>query len=98
MKITKKIDGSTLSLAVEGRIDTSTAPDLEDVLKANLDSITGLEFDFAGVDYISSAGLRVLLSAQKKMNSKGTLRIRNVREQIMEIFDVTGFSDIMDIE
>ncbi len=98
MTISKKLTGSVLDITLKGRLDTSTAPDLDDVLKANLDGVPALVFDFEHVDYISSAGLRLLLPAQKRMNRQGTMKIRNVREQIMEIFDVTGFSDILTIE
>ena len=92
-----KNDGS-LAVALTGRLDTSTAPQLEEKLSGVLDSISELVFDFSKLEYISSAGLRVLLSSQKTMNKKGKMVIKNVSEEVMEIFDVTGFSDILTIE
>jgi len=94
---TKKLD-STLIVGLEGRIDTTTAPELEAGLGASFEEITNLVLDFAKVSYISSAGLRVLLVAQKTMAKQGQMSIRNVSEEIMDIFDVTGFSDILTIE
>ena len=98
MTITKTAEGSKLTVALDGLLDTVTAPDLEKELKASLDGVTALTFDFENLEYISSAGLRVLLLAQKIMNQQGTMKIRNVREVIMEIFEVTGFTDILTIE
>lgn len=98
MTINKKVDGTELTLAVEGRLDTVTAPELEAALKSSLDGIKELVFDFAALEYVSSAGLRVLLSAQKIMNKQGSMVIRNVGEMVMEVFEVTGFSDILTIE
>ena len=98
MTINKKLDGSKLTVALEGRLDTTTAPDLEKELNASYDGVTELEFDFADLDYISSAGLRVLLAAQKKMNKQGGMVIHNAKKEILEIFEVTGFSDILTIE
>lgn len=98
MTITKNLSGSTLTVAVEGRLDTITAPELETTLKSSLDGVTELIIDIEKLDYISSAGLRVLLSAQKTMNGKGKMSVRNVSETVMEIFEVTGFSDILTIE
>lgn len=98
MTINKIAEGNKLILAVEGRVDTSTAPELEEVVNAVDASVTELEFDLAKLDYISSAGLRVLLAAQKLMNKQGAMVVRNVNETIMEIFDVTGFVDILDIQ
>ena len=98
MTITKTAEGSKLTVALDGLLDTVTAPDLEKELKASLDGVTALTFDFENLEYISSAGLRVLLLAQKTMNQQGTMKIRNVREVIMEIFEVTGFTDILTIE
>ena len=98
MTINKTKNNSTLTVAVEGRLDTTTAPNLEAELKSSLDGITELIFDFSNLEYVSSAGLRVLLSAQKIMNKQGKMVIRNVGEAIMEIFEVTGFSDILTIE
>ncbi len=98
MEIRKTVDNEELTVDVNGRIDTTTAPSLEETLKESYDSCNKLIIDFAQVEYISSAGLRVLLSAQKVMGKKGGLVIRNVDEAIMEIFEVTGFSDILTIE
>lgn len=98
MTINKKKDGASLTLAIEGRLDTITAPDLEAVLKEELDGVGDLTFDFSALSYISSAGLRVLLSAQKRMNAQGTMKVTEVGEIIMEIFEVTGFTDILTIE
>ena len=98
MTIEKTENGSELSVAVTGRIDTVTAPELEASLKESLDGITDLTLDFAEVDYISSAGLRVLLSTQKTMNKQGAMKVTHVSELISEIFDVTGFSAILTIE
>lgn len=98
MKINKKIEGTTMTAVVEGRIDTVTVTEAENDLKNSLDGITELILDFKGLDYISSAGLRLLLSLQKTMNQKGTMKIRNVNEIVAEILEVTGFSDILTIE
>ena len=98
MTINKSVTGTTLTVEVEGRLDTMTAPELERVLKDSLQGITELIFDFDGLAYVSSAGLRVLLSAQKIMNKQGSMVIRNVCEMVMEVFEVTGFSDILTVE
>ena len=99
LNITRKGEGTKVEFALEGRLDTVTAPDLEKVLKESLSERTEeLILDFAGLEYISSAGLRVLLSAQKVMNRQGRMTLRHVNETIMEIFEVTGFSDILTIE
>ncbi len=98
MTITKEINGSELNIALEGRLDTTTAPMLEEELNAAIDGITVLVFDFAKLEYISSAGLRILLAMQKKMNKQGKMIIRNVCEDIMEVFEITGFGDILTIE
>ena len=98
MTITKKQDGNSLEIALEGRLDTMTAPDLEKELNASLDAAETLTMNLAGLDYISSAGLRVLLSAHKAMSAKGGMKIRNVNEIVREVFDVTGFADILTIE
>ena len=98
MTINRKKDGAVLMLAVEGRLDTITAPELEAALREELDGVEELIFDFSALEYISSAGLRVLLSAQKQMNGQGTMKVTGVGEVIMEIFEVTGFSDILTIE
>ncbi len=98
MTINKEVKDTALTIAIEGRLDTVTAPQLESELKASLDGMTDLTFDFAKLAYISSAGLRVLLSAQKTMNKQGTMKLINVGEEIKDIFDVTGFADILTIE
>ncbi len=98
MTINKKQDGDNLTIALVGRLDTTTSPQLENDLRGSLDGVKELVFDLADLDYVSSAGLRVLLSAQKVMNKQGSMVIRNVKPDIMEIFDVTGFVDILTIE
>ena len=98
MIINMKQDGTNPVIALEGRLDTTTAPELEAQLKKLLDGAETLTFDFSSLDYISSAGLRVLLSAHKAMSAKGGLKITNVNEVVSEVFDVTGFSDILTIE
>ncbi len=90
--------GTSLIVALEGRLDTMTAPNLEETLKEALEGVEALTFDFEKLDYISSAGLRVLLAAQKTMNRQGIMKVKNANEIIMEIFEVTGFSDILTIE
>ena len=98
MNISKALNGSALTVSVEGRLDTTTAPELEAVIKNELAGVTDLSFDFAKLDYISSAGLRVLLSAQKTMAKQGKMKITGANEIVMEIFNVTGFADILTIE
>ena len=98
MKITKNQNGTSLQVALEGRLDTTTAPDLENELKYCLDDVTEVTMDLAKLDYISSAGLRVLLSVHKALNGKGGLKLINVNEIVGEVFDVTGFADILTIE
>ena len=98
MIINKKQDGSALVVALEGRLDTTTAPELEQELKNSLDGVTDLTLDLAKLDYISSAGLRVLLSAHKTMMKQGQMKVTNASEIVREVFDVTGFSDILNIE
>ncbi len=98
MTINKTQDGSRLEIAIEGRLDTMTAPSLEEEIKNSLEGIKELIFDFKDLAYVSSAGLRVLLSAQKTMNKQGTMTIRNANEEVMEIFEVTGFVDILTFE
>ena len=98
MQINQNLTGSTLTLDIEGRIDTTTAPELEAVLKRSVTSdVQNLIFDFAKVEYISSAGLRVLLAAQKVMKKQGAMTVQHVNDAIMEVFEVTGFSDILTI-
>ncbi len=98
MTITKNRNGTRLELVLEGRLDTTTAPHLEAELKQSVNGVTELALDLGKLEYLSSAGLRVLLSAQKVMNRQGSMVVRNVNETIMEIFDVTGFTDILTIE
>lgn len=98
MNIIKSLEGNTLSIALEGRLDTTTAPQLEAELKQSIADNTELILDFAKLEYISSAGLRVLLAAQKVMNKQGKMVIRNVNDVISEVFEVTGFADILTIE
>ena len=98
MTINQNKNGSKLTLEVEGRLDTTTAPQLDAEVKSSISGITELEIDFSKLDYISSAGLRVLLSAQKIMNKQGSMVIHGASENLMEIFDVTGFIDILTIE
>ena len=97
MTIRKEQNGGALDIAPEGRLDTTTAPELEAELK-NLEGVTELKFDLAGLEYISSAGLRVLLSAQKTMNKQGSMIILNTKPEIMDIFEITGFTDILNIQ
>ncbi len=98
LNIDKNVDGSKLVIKLEGRLDTTTAPQLEEELNGSLSGVKDLEFDLEKLEYISSAGLRVLLSAQKTMNNQGSMVVKNSIEEIKEIFDVTGFSDILTIE
>ena len=98
MTIQTNLNGSTLNVALEGRLDTTTAPQLEAELKESMDGITELNLDFEKLEYLSSAGLRVLLAAQKVMNKQGSMVIRRVNETIHEVFEVTGFIDILTIE
>ena len=95
MTINKTANGPALTIALEGRLDTTTAPQLDAEVKGSLSGVRELTFDFARLDYISSAGLRVLLSTQKVMNKQGSMKITHVNETIMEVFDVTGFVDIL---
>lgn len=98
LKITKQADGSTLTVKVEGRVDSNTAVELDRALNGALDGITKLILDFERLEYISTAGLRALLIAQKTMNQQGTIVIRNVSAAVKEIFEVTGFTDMLTIE
>lgn len=96
MTITKTQEGSKLNVALEGRLDTTTAPNLEAEMRDALNGVTELDIDMASLAYISSAGLRVMLALQKQMNKqKGSMIIRNASEELMEIFDVTGFVDVL---
>ena len=98
MKIEKKLKEKNLVIELEGRLDTTTAPQLEAELKNSLDGVTELVFDLGALEYISSAGLRVLLSAYKTMRGKGSMKITNANELVKEVFEVTGFSDFLPIE
>ena len=98
MTIENTMSGTASVLKIAGRLDTTTAPQLESELKASMGGVELLVLDFAGLEYLSSAGLRVLLSAQKVMNKQGEMVIKNVNETINEIFEVTGFIDILTIE
>ena len=98
MTILKKQDDKTLCLALAGHLDTLSAPQLEAELKASLDGADSLVLDLADLDYVSSAGLRVLLSAHKRMSCKGGMKVKNVNEVVAEVFAVTGFDGILDIE
>ena len=98
MTITKKQNGSTLEIAVEGRLDTMTSPALESELKTCLEGVDSLIMNCEKLDYISSAGLRVLLTAHKSMMSKGGMRLTHINEIVREVFEVTGFADVLTIE
>ena len=98
MTIQRTVNEKKLAIALEGRLDTMTAPELEAALDGALEGVEELTFDFEKLDYISSAGLRVLLSTQKTMNRQGVMKVLHANEMIREIFDVTGFSDILTIE
>ena len=98
LNIKKNVENEKTCFQLEGRLDTVTAPELEQALKEVLDDAGELTLDFGKLDYISSAGLRVLLSAQKQMRQKGSMKLTHVSETIMEIFEVTGFSEILTIE
>ena len=98
LKITKNMNGTELTVVPEGRLDTTTAPELEKELGECMDAAGELTLDFADLEYISSAGLRVLLSAHKAMSKKGGMKIVNANGIVNEVFDVTGFSDILTIE
>lgn len=98
MTITKELNGTNLTIALEGRLDTMTAPELEAELNQSLGNADSLTLDFSKLEYISSAGLRVLLSAHKIMSAKGGMKVTNVNEIVREVFEVTGFADILTIE
>ena len=98
MTISKKLDGDKLIIALEGRLDTVSAPDLEKEAQKSLDGVKELIFDFEKLEYISSAGLRVLLTIQKMMSDKGTMKVTNANDIVKEVFEVTGFGDIITIE
>ena len=98
LNLDKKQENEKLTVVLEGRLDTTTAPELEKLLQESLPGVTELVLDFAKLDYISSAGLRVLLAAQKTMTKQGSMKLQHVNESIMEILEVTGFVDILTIE
>ena len=98
MTINKISDNQNLTVALAGRLDTVTAPEFEAELKASIGGVTMLTLDFAELEYISSAGLRVLLSAQKIMNQQGKMVIKNVNDTIMEVFEITGFAEVLNVE
>ena len=98
MNLTKKINDTELTVAIEGRVDTVTSPELDKLIKESVDGMDSLVIDMKDVEYISSAGLRVLLSSHKLMSKKGGMTVINAGEDIMEIFEVTGFSDILNIK
>lgn len=98
MTINKISDGEKLTVAITGRLDTNSSPKLEAELRQSVDGVSELVFDFSEVEYISSAGLRVLLAAQKVMNRKGSMKLVGVSDEIQEVFEITGFSDILTIE
>ena len=98
MNIVKNKQDSKLTLALEGRLDTTTAPQLEGELSGALDGVTELVLDFGKLEYLSSAGLRVILAAQKRMNKQGRMTVTHVCGEIMEVFEITGFVDILNIE
>ena len=98
MKIEKQLNGSEAILSMEGRLDTTTAPELEAVIDGCAAEIKDLVLDCAALEYVSSAGLRVILKAQKLMNARGSMKLIHVNEMIMEVFDITGFADILTIE
>ena len=98
MTINKISDGEKLTLAIAGRLDTNSSPKLEAELRQSVDGVTELIFDFSEVEYISSAGLRVLVAAQKVMNRQGSMKLIGVSDEVMEVFEITGFADMLTIE
>ena len=98
MEITKTQNGSELTIALEGRLDTNTSKLLEKELRLSIDDITSLIMDLSELEYISSAGLRVLINAQKVMKRQGNMVVRNANEEVMEVFEITGFVDLLNIE
>ena len=98
MTIKTNVNGTAATLAVAGRLDTQTAPELEQELDAIAGGLKELTLDMNGLEYVSSAGLRVILKAQKIMNAQGSMKLTNVADSIMEVFDITGFLDILTIE
>ena len=98
MTIDRNVEGTKTKLKIAGRLDTSTAPELETTIDACISGVEELIIDFEGLEYVSSAGLRVILKAQKIMNKQGSMKIINVNDTIMEVFDITGFADVLTIE
>ena len=98
MMIEKTLNGTSAALKIIGRLDTTTAPELESAVDGCVAGITELVLDCSALDYVSSAGLRVILKAQKMMNAQGSMKLTGVNETIMEVFDITGFADILTIE
>ncbi|MGN0812271.1 MAG: STAS domain-containing protein [Candidatus Coproplasma sp.] len=98
MTVIKNLDGDRLTIELSGRLDTNTSPQLEAELSSSIGGVKQLTLDFKGIEYISSAGLRVLLQAQKIMNTQGSMRLKNVNSGVMEIFEITGFADILTVE
>ena len=98
MTIQKNANGSALTLALEGRLDTTTAPQLEAEINSSIEGVTDLVLDFENLEYISSAGLRVLLATQKIMNKQGQMKLTKVCDDVKEVFEITGFSDILTLE
>lgn len=98
MEITKNLVGTVLTLSLSGRLDASNAQELTNELNASLDGVTELIFDFTNLKYIASAGLRALLAAQKRMSKQGSMKVCHVNESVMEVLEMTGFSDLMTIE
>ena len=98
LDIKKTVENGTACFAISGRLDTTTAPQLEQEIKAVIGELKELTLDFTGLEYVSSAGLRVLLSAQKVMNKQGEMKVKNVSSDVYEILEITGFTDILTIE
>ena len=98
MEVTKTLEGTKLTICVSGRLNTGTSPKLEAVLKDSLDGVETLVFDLSNLDYISSAGLRAILSAQKLMNRQGSMQVRNVKPEVYDVFVMTGFVDFLNVE
>lgn len=98
MQITNERNANTLTVFISGRVDTATAPELERFIEDNTEGVTELILDLKDMEYTSSAGLRVFLKAQKLMNVQGSMKVKNVQSDVMEIFEITGFSDILTIE
>ena len=98
MTVTTTLEGTKLTVAAEGKLGTTSAPELEKAVRANINGVTELVFDFEKLEYMASAGLRVLLAAAKVMKKQGTMKIIHVTEPVMDVFTFTGMADVMDIE